>query len=328
MPRALDIITGAFDVANIYAPGQSIQAADVDGAFRRLNLMMSALALQPLTKPVNVREVFPLTADVGVYTMGPGGDFDTTRPINLTGCAILLNSQGTPVSVTSITRSGSVATVTTTAPHGATTGQNVTIAGAAQPAYNGTDDLTVTGASTFTYLVNGEPASPATGTITASIESNDASVVEVPRSLFTDDAWQQVRIKALQSAQFIGVYYNPTFTVGLGTINLWPIPNVATNSIVLYQLTPLSTFVSLTADYALPPGCEEALEYNLARRLLSPYGIIDQGIVSDVLDLAKSSLATFKRGNMKLSDLATDPALTRNPRGTYNILTGSGTGGG
>jgi hypothetical protein len=328
MTTAQDLITHAFDVANIYAPGQSIQPADLDGGFRRLNLMMGALALQPLTKPVNMREVFALTSGLGVYTIGPGGDFDTVRPIALTGVAILLNSAGTPVSVTSITRSGSVATVTTTGPHGATTGQNVTIAGATQPAYNGTDDLTVTGASTFTYLVNGEPASPATGAITASFESNDASVVEVPRAMFTDDAWQQVRIKALQSAQFIGVYYNPTFTAGLGTINLWPIPNVSTNALVLYQLAPLSTFATLTAEYELPPGCEEALEYNLARRLLTPYGITDQGVVSDVLDLAKSSLATFKRGNLKLSDLATDPALTRNPRGTYNILTGSGTGGG
>src|SRR5713101_5722881 len=156
---AADIINGAFNVANIYAPGQSIQAADSDGAFRRLNLMMQALALQPLTKPVNIREVFPLTANIGTYSIGPGGDFDTTRPINLVGAGLLLNSAGTPVTVTSITRSGSIATVTATA-HGASTGQNVTIKGAAQAPYNGTEPITVLTANTFTYVVNGEPTSP------------------------------------------------------------------------------------------------------------------------------------------------------------------------
>lgn len=61
--------------------------------------------------------------------------------------------------VLNITRSGSVATVTVNA-HGFQTGQKVTIIGATQPEYNGTFTITVTGTNTFTYAVQGTPATP------------------------------------------------------------------------------------------------------------------------------------------------------------------------
>lgn len=70
--------------------------------------------------------------------------------------------------VTSITRSGSTATVTTTATNSLVTGDSVTHAGAGQAEYNVTATITVTVAgSAYTYTVSGTPATPATGTITA-----------------------------------------------------------------------------------------------------------------------------------------------------------------
>lgn len=70
-------------------------------------------------------------------------------------------------SVTSITRSGTTATVTTSATNSLETGDSVVIAGAAQADYNGTHAITVTGGTTFTYTVANSPTTPATGTITA-----------------------------------------------------------------------------------------------------------------------------------------------------------------
>lgn len=69
--------------------------------------------------------------------------------------------------VTSITRTGGTATVTTDEAHGFSTGQYVHIEGADQAAYVGFHQITVTGAMTFTYAVSGAPASPATGAIVA-----------------------------------------------------------------------------------------------------------------------------------------------------------------
>lgn len=74
---------------------------------------------------------------------------------------------GATISVSSITRSSTTATVTTAVSHGLATGQKATIAGATQTDYNGSYIITVTGATTFTYTVANSPATPATGTITS-----------------------------------------------------------------------------------------------------------------------------------------------------------------
>lgn len=80
--------------------------------------------------------------------------------------AILVDGYG-QVNVSSITRSGTTATVTTAAAHGFSTGDVALIAGAAETAYNGEFVVTVTGSTSFTYDVTGSPATPATGTITS-----------------------------------------------------------------------------------------------------------------------------------------------------------------
>jgi head-tail adaptor len=72
-----------------------------------------------------------------------------------------------PIAVSSLTRAGGTATVTTVAPHPFTTGDFIEIGGAAPSGYNGTWKITVTGPSAFTYLCNSTLATPATGTITA-----------------------------------------------------------------------------------------------------------------------------------------------------------------
>jgi hypothetical protein len=71
----------------------------------------------------------------------------------------------TPKSCT-ITSASGIATATCAA-HGYADGDPVTIAGAAQDSYNGTHQIRVTDANTFTFTVSGTPVSPATGTITA-----------------------------------------------------------------------------------------------------------------------------------------------------------------
>lgn len=68
----------------------------------------------------------------------------------------------------SITSTGGTATVTHTA-HGLTTGDYVRISGASEYQYNGFQQITVTGANTYTYAVSGSPASPATGSPVASL---------------------------------------------------------------------------------------------------------------------------------------------------------------
>lgn len=86
--------------------------------------------------------------------------------------------------VTSITRSGSVATVTTTATNSLEVGNTIIVAGANQAEYNGTFTVAsiVTPGSVFTYAVSGAPATPATGTITV-----NGGWTTVPGIVYIDD---------------------------------------------------------------------------------------------------------------------------------------------
>lgn len=87
-----------------------------------------------------------------------GANFtSSTRTVNL--------GQLRGATVSSITRSGGTATVTTSTPHGFATGQKVVISGANQADYNGAQTITVTSPTVFTYTVANNPATPATGTI-------------------------------------------------------------------------------------------------------------------------------------------------------------------
>jgi len=68
------------------------------------------------------------------------------------------------VSVSSITRSSSTATVTTSASHGLVTGDYTRISGATEEDYNGQFSITKTNATVFTYAVANAPSTPAGGT--------------------------------------------------------------------------------------------------------------------------------------------------------------------
>ena len=60
-----------------------------------------------------------------------------------------------PVTLSGVTQVGGLATATSAAPHGITSGSMVTISGATPSAYNGTFAATVTSPTTFTYAVPG-----------------------------------------------------------------------------------------------------------------------------------------------------------------------------
>lgn len=145
------------------------------------------------------------------------------------------------------------------------------------------------------------------------------SPVEIPRGYLTDDGWQSIQIKALTNSLFTDLYYNPTFTTaGLGTVNLWPVPLDSVNSLVIYVAEALTQFVNLFTVYQIPDGYEDALVYNLARRLYKPWGAT---IDADTIQMAKNTLGVIQRSNLRLTDLGND-LIFENPRGFYNINTG------
>lgn len=90
----------------------------------------------------------------------------STNPIGSANCLVY---QQTPEAITSITRSGSVATVTKTS-HNLNVGDYFIVRGANEIEYNRLHQVTnVIDANSFEYNVSGTPSTPATGTITLQI---------------------------------------------------------------------------------------------------------------------------------------------------------------
>ncbi len=69
------------------------------------------------------------------------------------------------ISITTIVRSGTVASVTTAAPHNLVAGAVVTVSGANETEYNVTAEIENIGASTFDYNMASDPGGSATGTL-------------------------------------------------------------------------------------------------------------------------------------------------------------------
>lgn len=125
-----------------------------------------------------------------VWVLGTNGAAVNTNQVLVdgTGQAYLTTSAGVIANITqsviSVTRDGSIATLTTSIPHGLSLNALITVAGAGQAEYNvlGATILTIPSANTLTYAVTGAPATPATGVITlntagasVSVRSNDFS---------------------------------------------------------------------------------------------------------------------------------------------------------
>lgn len=107
------------------------------------------------------------------------------------------------VAVSSLVRVASTAFATTATPHGFVAFQSVTVLGADQPEYNGSQIVSVVSPTVFSYPVSGTPATPATGTITAQGEVHYAQVNAHPPN---DGVTQE------SSAQ-LGVYNGGTHTL-------------------------------------------------------------------------------------------------------------------
>jgi len=229
---ALDLIRSALVMTGALAQGESPSAADAQDAFTRLNRMVSGWANQRLTIFVTERNVHTLVGSQQTYTIGPGGDFDQTRPLFLSYAGLVL--------------------------------------------------------------------------------TNTNPDTEIPLDIWTTKDWWLQSVKAQTSTQPTAVYYETAYPrtgadAGLGNIIVWPVPTQV-NDIALYTPTQLGEFANLSTDYSFPPGYEDALEYNLAVRLIQAgFGL--RSTLSDVQPMAKETLAIVKRANIQPVTASIDPAL-------------------
>jgi hypothetical protein len=136
-----------------------------------MGFMGFASRLNPLTLPAGMlQDSVNMRLDRGVAQTRRGSKRLTDSIGNIDAPLTLNFVLGDDIAITSITFSSDTATVTTSAAHGYTTGNQVNIRGATGPDavfYNGDFPVTVTSTTAFTYTMTGTPANNATGTLIA-----------------------------------------------------------------------------------------------------------------------------------------------------------------
>ena len=78
-----DICTDALQKIGAVAVEETPSAAELQGAFTRLNEMIEAWNTERLAVYGVKQEAFALTPGKATYTMGAGGDFNTDRPVRI-----------------------------------------------------------------------------------------------------------------------------------------------------------------------------------------------------------------------------------------------------
>lgn len=137
--------------------------------------------------------------------------------------------------------------------------------------------------------------------------------VESPLHIASEQDWSNQGIKTLGNSYPSMLYYDHDFASGLGLISLWPKPTVSM-SLRLYLPTALAQFADLSAtNYSFPPGYYEALMYNLALRLWTPFNQTVP-VPQDLRANAASSLGDIKRVNIDVGTATTDIALMQGNR--------------
>jgi len=177
------LLLGALDVT------ESLDANIAKKMFRRLKSMLDSWSTEGLMVYTFSRNVYPLTIGKASYTLGPGGDFNATRPIWIDRASV--------------------------------------------------------------------------------IPTASAPTLEIPVDILSDQEWQGVTIKSIQSN--FPVQIHPRGDYPQNTIDVWPIPT-ASASLVLYVPSALQILTNLSDTISLPPGYEEAIVNNLACNCSSMYG--------------------------------------------------------
>lgn len=233
---ARDLIEGSLRLIGALASGESASASEAANGLTSLNDLIDAWSTELLLIPNKVREEFALTGNQQTYTMGTGGDFDTTRPQKIEDALIQFTA--------------------------------------------------------------------------------NVPVLELPMKILNTPEYAGIFLKEITSKFPTLLYSDNAFP--LANITVWPVPDNATYSLVLYSLKALTSLANLSTSLSLPPGYQRALRYALAIDLAPEYGKTPSPVVIAIADQAK---AEIKRMNAEPRYLRVDDALVGKSK-VWNYRTG------
>lgn len=126
--------------------------------------------------------------------------------------------------------------------------------------------------------------------ISAFVRENNS---DYPVEIISDERYSQIGDKSTQSN--LPMYLNYDNGYATGTIRLAPVPSAA-NALHIVSEKRITSIATLDTTFDMPPGWDEAVEYNLAIRLAPEYGV---QVPQEVASIAMSSLGNIKRSVLK-----------------------------
>ena len=93
-----DIIRAAMRLIQVSAVDTDLTAQELQDGLESLNRMLDSWSADELTLYQVIREEFVLDVGLNPYTMGYGGDFNTSRPMKIVDAYLTLNNGSIPVS--------------------------------------------------------------------------------------------------------------------------------------------------------------------------------------------------------------------------------------
>ncbi len=142
-------------------------------------------------------------------------------------------------------------------------------------------------------------------------------VVRRELSILSDDEWQAIEVQDIVSAPSNSIYYDGGMDEnGRGLIYVYYQPP-AGYSLELYTWQALATsFTSVDDVVVFPPGYEEALVLNGARRVVGLYPLesrLDGAQRAELKSLADQALKDLMTLNASCPRIGTDPGLSHGP---------------
>ena len=124
----------------------------------------------------------------------------------------------------------------------------------------------------------------------------------------TEQAFQAITQKDLQSTLPLYWYWNPTFPFGV--VQLWPVPTQAGLQGVMYAGTAVTQFSALTDALSLPPGYKRMIVKNLATEIAPQFAVT---VTPELQSQAQQSMMVVKRANLRIRDIVSDPGSLTAP---------------
>jgi len=92
----LALITAALQTIGELSPGQQPNDEEAASGLQLLNTILENWEIQHRKVFIIDNLQFPITSGVGEYTMGPGGDFDTYRPVKIQSANVIFSDDLNP----------------------------------------------------------------------------------------------------------------------------------------------------------------------------------------------------------------------------------------